>query len=254
MIPFLIRLYPAPWRERYGDEFAAILEERPLGPFDVADIVLGALDARLRRRDRSALIDTRRRPSMSLRIGGLAAIIGPVIVLLVALTGGLTPDATKDAKDAAGLGLLVGLGLLLVAVTGLSAFQARSEPRLIWGAFAVTAAGTIAMLATGAADLRADSAQAWTPILLTVGGAAAAVGSALFGLATRRVSVLSRKGASSLVAGPILVAVGLAAATLSWELGFVFVMAGLVTMLAGWVTLGVAALRLERPAAAALNA
>ena len=35
---FLVRLYPADWRARYGDEFEALLEERPLGPFDVADI------------------------------------------------------------------------------------------------------------------------------------------------------------------------------------------------------------------------
>ena len=44
----LIRCYPARWRARYGDEFLALLEERPLGPYDVPDILLGALDARLR--------------------------------------------------------------------------------------------------------------------------------------------------------------------------------------------------------------
>ena len=54
MRSFLIRCYPARWRARYGDEFEAILEERPLGPFDVADILLGALDARLRQRGRDA--------------------------------------------------------------------------------------------------------------------------------------------------------------------------------------------------------
>ena len=48
MRSLLIRCYPARWRDRYGDEFEAILDERPLGPFDVADILLGALDARLR--------------------------------------------------------------------------------------------------------------------------------------------------------------------------------------------------------------
>ena len=50
MRSFLIRCYPARWRARYGDEFEAILEERPLGPFDVADILLGAFDAQLRLR------------------------------------------------------------------------------------------------------------------------------------------------------------------------------------------------------------
>jgi hypothetical protein len=52
MRAFLIRCYPARWRARYGDEFEAILEERPLGPFDVADILLGAVDAQLRLRGR----------------------------------------------------------------------------------------------------------------------------------------------------------------------------------------------------------
>ena len=76
MRTLLIRCYPAAWRERYGDEFASILEERPLGPFDVADIILGALDARLRVRDRRAGVTQRKGFSMSLRIGGIAAILG----------------------------------------------------------------------------------------------------------------------------------------------------------------------------------
>jgi hypothetical protein len=45
---WLLRLYPRWWRERYGDEFAALLEDlrgdRPV----VLDIVKGAVDARLR--------------------------------------------------------------------------------------------------------------------------------------------------------------------------------------------------------------
>ncbi len=44
----LLRLYPAAWRARYGDEMAALLEERRLGPRDRLDLVRGALDAWLR--------------------------------------------------------------------------------------------------------------------------------------------------------------------------------------------------------------
>jgi len=76
MRSFLIRCYPARWRARYGEEFEAMLEERPLGPFDVADILLGALDAHLRRAGRGATNHTGRGIPMSLRIGGIAAIIG----------------------------------------------------------------------------------------------------------------------------------------------------------------------------------
>lgn len=32
----LVRLYPSAWRERYGVELEAVLEDRPPGPFDVA--------------------------------------------------------------------------------------------------------------------------------------------------------------------------------------------------------------------------
>jgi hypothetical protein len=42
-----LRLYPSDWRARYGDEFAALLEDYPLTPFALFDIFLGALDARL---------------------------------------------------------------------------------------------------------------------------------------------------------------------------------------------------------------
>jgi hypothetical protein len=44
---WLLRLYPRVWRTRYQDEFTALLEQYPLSLFDILDIVLGALDARL---------------------------------------------------------------------------------------------------------------------------------------------------------------------------------------------------------------
>ena len=44
---WLLRLYPAPWRERYGEEFAAVLVRQRLTPGLVVDVVAGAIDARL---------------------------------------------------------------------------------------------------------------------------------------------------------------------------------------------------------------
>ncbi len=44
---WLILLYPRAWRDRYGDEFEALLEECLHTPLDVLDIFLGALDAQL---------------------------------------------------------------------------------------------------------------------------------------------------------------------------------------------------------------
>jgi cytochrome b6-f complex iron-sulfur subunit len=46
----LLRLFPRGWRERYADEFMALIEERPPGLRDRLDILASALDARLRPR------------------------------------------------------------------------------------------------------------------------------------------------------------------------------------------------------------
>lgn len=42
MKDWLIRLYPEAWRERYGVEFRALLDDRPPGPRDVLDILFNA--------------------------------------------------------------------------------------------------------------------------------------------------------------------------------------------------------------------
>jgi hypothetical protein len=44
---WLVRLYPRGWRERYGREFEALLEECLHSPLDALDVALGALDAHL---------------------------------------------------------------------------------------------------------------------------------------------------------------------------------------------------------------
>jgi len=43
----LVGLYPAAWRQRYGEEFLATLGSGPLRAQQVIDIVSGAIDARL---------------------------------------------------------------------------------------------------------------------------------------------------------------------------------------------------------------
>jgi hypothetical protein len=44
---WLVRLYPRAWRERYGAEMSAMLEQMPLTPAAVIDLVAGAIDARV---------------------------------------------------------------------------------------------------------------------------------------------------------------------------------------------------------------
>ena len=247
MRSFLIRCYPARWRARYGDEFEAILEERPLGPFDVADILLGALDAQLRLRGHGVDTQHARSFTMSLRIGGIAAIVGAsLIVIVIALTGG----RTEGSDNAVTIALLVALAALLVGLTGMSAFQARSNPWLVWTAFAVTAVGTVAIFIAGLGDLTGAGPRDWRDGPLPIGAVTAALGSAAFGIATYRGSVLSRKGALSLVIGPAVGLVGAIAVSQNlWELGMLLVVVGIVSFLAGWFTLGVAAIRLDRTSA-----
>lgn len=44
----LVRLYPQAWRDRYADEFEAMLEEMPITPAIVGDVVVAAARARAR--------------------------------------------------------------------------------------------------------------------------------------------------------------------------------------------------------------
>jgi hypothetical protein len=248
MRSLLIRCYPARWRARYGDEFEALLRERPLGPFDVVDILLGALDAQLRLRGHGIATEQARSLSVSLRVGGIAAVVGAsLIVIVIALTGG----HTEGAENASTIALLVALAALLVALTGMSAFQARSNPWLVWTAFVVTAVGTVVIFIAGASDLAGAGPRDWRDGPLPIGAVTAALGSAAFGIATYRGSVLSRKGALSLAIGPAVGFIGaIAVGQNLWEPGMLLVLVGTVSFLAGWFTLGVAAIRLDRTSSA----
>jgi hypothetical protein len=46
-VTWLLRLYPAQWRERYGEEFAAVLASQRASVGMVLDVVSGAIDAHL---------------------------------------------------------------------------------------------------------------------------------------------------------------------------------------------------------------
>ncbi|HET6380414.1 MAG TPA: Rieske 2Fe-2S domain-containing protein [candidate division Zixibacteria bacterium] len=77
----LVRCFPRPWRERYGDEMLAILAQRPPRARDVLDILAAALDARFRRRRPApaAIVQATRSlpPARSARAFGIVA--GPPV-------------------------------------------------------------------------------------------------------------------------------------------------------------------------------
>ena len=240
MTRILIRLYPARWRARYGDEFAAILEERPLGPFDVADILLGALDAQLRLRRVGTDIATGRSFSMSLRIGGYAAVLGGAllatsIVLGMGLVGNVEPVVP-------GLLLVTGSLALLVALAGLSAFQARTHPVISWAAVAVTAAGMIVVI-VGIVGMQLFGDGYWD--VMTIGVIGTFVGSTLFAVATYRTAALSRRAALLLgIASVLAIPAGFAGNSL----GPVPLVVTTIGFAVGWFLLGIDAIRLDRPA------
>jgi hypothetical protein len=236
MRTLLIRCYPAAWRERYGDEFASILEERPLGPFDVVDILLGALDARLRLRDRRAGVTQRRGFSMSLRIGGIAAILGATSLATAWFLGAGLVEVEDTIAWAM---LLVGIALLLVGVAGLSAFQARIDPALSWAAFATLGIGMIvAVVGFVGTSLGRDGF--WD--LGFLGVLTVLFGTLLFAIVTYQTAALSRRAALLLAAGAVLPFV----AMISGQP--LVIAAALVCFLLGWFLLGVQAIRLDRPA------
>lgn len=238
----LVRLYPASWRARYGEEFTALLEERPVGPFDVADIMFGAIDARLRLRHLNVARETGG-VAMSLRVGGIAAIIGAVLwfggMFLASGTTGLVVDPVLGMSV-----LLAGSTALLVALVGLSAFQARSHPRLAWAAFAVPALGTIAsIIGIAAAGLTTDDYWwLWFTGLVTT-----FIGSGLFALATYRTAVLSRRAAAALGIGSLLPLIGALLPVLAFVPGLEqpVIAAAMLAFAGGWAALGVDAIRID---------
>jgi len=240
MTSFLIRFYPARWRARYGDEFEAILEERPLGPFDLADILLGALDAQLRLRGRMSDIQQGKGFSMSLRIGGFAAIFGGAIFALSIVVGiGIVGNVEPVVP---GILLVTGSLALLVALVGLSAFQARVHPVLSWAAVAIAAAGTIVGI-VGIVGLQLVAEDYWIAFILGILGAL--VGSTLFAIATYRTAALSRGAALLLGVCSVLT---IAAGQGGNILGPVPLVVTSIGFALGWFVLGIHAVRLDRPA------
>lgn len=244
MIALLLRLYPARWRTRYGDEFGALLAERPLGPFDVADVLLGALDAHLHLRGLGSWSDHRRGVPMTLRVGGLAAFAAGSLMLIAFL-------AAQVRSDLANLLLVAGLVNMPVAVAGLSSHQFRAHPGLTWAAFLGPAVGVVVALIGGLVAVVWPSQSVVGPLggfeLFFTGFLIAIAGTAVFAIASLWSRTLPRTGVLALAIG--------SAFALAWAALLVFakvtppeplafvLQLGPLAFAGGWAVLGALTLR-----------
>ena len=246
----IIRLYPKAWRERYGDEMDAVLDERAAGPYEVADLLLGALDAHLHLRGLGNRSESRKGITMSLRTAGTAAIIGGALYGLANLALLAGDQGTNETAATLGFFMLIGAAAaLLVALAGLSAFQARLHRRATWASVAVPAAGAV-MLVVGwlAAPIEGLYMLGFLGLLLIIGG------SVLFGLVTFVTAVLTRLGAAILTAGAavnviawvLLISQGGIRAGTDQTVELAALAIGSLGFAAGWIALGVDAVRRDR--------
>jgi drug/metabolite transporter (DMT)-like permease len=241
----LVRLYPQAWRERYGDELAALLDDRPPGPFDVADLLLGALDAHLHLRALGHRSDHRKGLPMSLRLGGWAAVVaGGSWTLFFAIAAASYANQADYGPAWIAVVLIAGLASL-VALAGMSAFQFRERPRSIWIAFLVPAMG-IGIVLIGLAILvqTGDWAAREDSVAFGViygGLSLMLVGSMVFAAVTVLTGALSRIAAGAIVVGglPTL-------PSLFGSMAAVWLLVGGIVFGLGWIGLGLDAIHRDR--------
>ncbi len=187
---------------------------------------------------------------MSLRLGGAAATAGGALWLVA-----MWLRLGSNVGSGAWVLLLLASVAQLVGLAGLSAFQAREHPVLIWAAFSLPAIGALLTILAGAMFIsdagHAVEDQAF--MVFIIGTFATICGSALFALATWRTAALSRSGAAALgVASVISLAaffVRIGGIAVDDEIIMLFVV-GSAAWAVGWIVVGLQAIGLDRRAAA----
>ena len=181
-----------------------------------------------------------------LRIGGFGAIIGAALWFIGLAVG----SAADDGADTAWLVVsMLGSVGLLVALTGLSGFQAHREPRLAWAAFGIPAIGMVVSL-VGMAGMAfvpdEEIVGTWSGWgVWVVGLLTTLVGSILFAVATIRADVFSRRAAIALAGSAVAVIVVAFGTTGAADPSIARILAAVVVgaFAASWMALGISALR-----------
>lgn len=156
----LLRLYPRSWRERYGDEFLAIVGTGGLHAQQVIDIVMGAIDAWLSVDVRRATKNYSTAPGgggstmlksmmacerRNFRVGIRDGLIGAGVMIVGALVFSALLVASKRAGWTVTAEVLKGLSFTVPFVISMPFWAMSGQP---WKAQAVIVGGTLAVLVT----------------------------------------------------------------------------------------------------------
>ncbi|MEX1277543.1 MAG: hypothetical protein WEI16_00625, partial [Chloroflexota bacterium] len=170
----LVALYPAAWRRRYGEEFLALLEERPPSGAQVLDIAWSAIDAHLFPQAPEG------RFRMFTRIAGIAA-LGAGLALLIGFMGWLIPNVNEYTVPAFST-------LAIIGLVGVHLRQVAVRPVLAWFGFVAALFG----LAMAIASIALGLAGELPPLggeFAYLGGVALFIGSAVLGAVMLAIAV-----------------------------------------------------------------
>jgi hypothetical protein len=192
-----VGLYTAAWRRRYGDEFQALLEDRPPRLRDALDIARGAIDAHFSGQLPGG------RSGMFMRFMGLAAIFAGVALFLAFLPSEWYVEGWGPAPA---FGHILFYPLALVGAFGLHLAQTRVRPNVAWPAFiALVLGGFVGSSSVGLSmwggGIPASDFGPFQAIGLWVG-------SAVMGAAVLAIGVIPRFVGLAFVVGSMLAMIG----------------------------------------------
>lgn len=225
----LVGLYPAAWRQRYAEEFLALLEDQPPGAIQTIDVAWGAIDAHLFPQAPEG------RFRMFTRIAGAAAFVAGLLLIIGAFwDGGPSLSAFRVAAVYA---------LILVGIVGIHLRQVSVRPALAWFGFAAAFIGwgvgvTSIVLATAGVLPPSGGELGW------IAGFALWIGSIALGATMLAIGAFPLPVGLAITIGAPLAMIGLAVgrADVTADALDIVVRAGIILFGLGWSGAGLSLL------------
>lgn len=220
----LVGLYPAAWRHRYGDEFLALLEDRPPSGIGTLDVLWGAIDAHLFPQAPEG------RFRMFTRLAGLAAIGAGTALFL-----GFIPFIPGINE----ITVPVFYGLATVGLVGIHLRQVARRPGLAWLGFVLALVGLVSGIAfvilTRLGVIPTSGGE-----LGWLAGIALWIGSSVLGAVMLTIGVFALPTGLAFVLGSPIAMLGLLAGAASLAGGALDVLGqvGIIMYALGWLGVG----------------